>query len=155
MHLTNHDYFDNRKNPKTSIWAPCQDKNGLGSGISLVYLCIFVRMARHFTSRLTFNCIYVWIVNQKMVIFIVSMGFSFWKPHTLCGRFVESSVKGVAFKCVMILDTYISSSVCSTRLFRGCRDWIACELVLSDSTTPPFACGGINCLTSKYCWCYH
>ena len=37
-HLMNHGYFDYMKTWRPPIWAPCWDKNGAGSGISLVYL---------------------------------------------------------------------------------------------------------------------
>ena len=37
-HLTNQDYFDRLKNPNTPIGAPCQNKDGAGSGISRLYL---------------------------------------------------------------------------------------------------------------------
>ena len=42
-HLTSHNYFDYGKTWRTPIWAPCWDKNGVGSGISVVYLWCYLK----------------------------------------------------------------------------------------------------------------
>ena len=44
-HLMNHGYFDNRKNPNTHNWAPCQDQN-----VSMVYFDI--KMAQVLRSQM-------------------------------------------------------------------------------------------------------
>ena len=67
-HLMNHGYFDYRKTQRPPIWTPCRDKNGAGSGISLVYLwsklriwhkCMFMSSSNAQSPKPSFNSIVI------------------------------------------------------------------------------------------------
>ena len=50
-HLTNHGYFDHGKTQIPPIWAPCRDKDGVGSGISGLYLGSPVYICDYITNE--------------------------------------------------------------------------------------------------------